>query len=57
MEYQMAMNNFDNMVLEQGVLEITTRDSTRKKSNYEHLGLCMKWEKKNGQVVLKMAKA
>jgi len=42
----------ENMVLEQGYLEIT-RDNSRKKSNYDHLGLHMKVGKDHRHVVLK----
>ena len=52
MEFQMAMKDFENMVLEQGYLEIS-RGNAGKKLNYDWLGVHMKVCKEHGHVVLK----
>jgi len=42
------MYDIENMALQQRALEILGGRNTRKKSKYEHLGLCVRFGKENG---------
>ena len=55
MEFQMAMKDFENMVIEQGELEISGNDPPEKKK-YHHLDIQMKVSKENGEIILSWQK-